>query len=71
MMNPARKKFAAIGALTGVLYLVANNTLPGIPDFLMGFVLGIAIVFLLASLLPEAATARIRAWKRKWLRRGE
>lgn len=70
-MNSTRKKFAAIGAVTGILYLVANNTLPGIPDFLMGFVLGIAMVFLLASLLPEAAMARIRKWKRKWLRRGE
>ena len=55
----------------GLLYLAANNLLPGIPDFLMGFVLGIAMVFLLASLLPDTAVARIRSWKRKWLRCGE
>ena len=70
-MNSLKKKFAAVGGLLGLLYLAANNLLPGIPDFLMGFVLGIAMVFLLASLLPDAAVVRIRDWKRKWLRCGE
>lgn len=70
-MNSLKKKFAAAGGLLGLLYLAANNVLPGIPDFLMGFVLGIAMVFLLASLLPDTAMVRIRDWKRKWLRCGE
>ena len=70
-MNSLKKKFAAAGGLLGLLYLAANNLLPGIPDFLMGFVLGIAMVFLLASLLPDTAVVRIRDWKRKWLRCGE
>ena len=70
-MDRKRRRLAALGALMGALYLIANNTLPGIPDFLMGLVLGVAMVFLLASLLPEAAMARIREWKRKWLGRGE
>lgn len=70
-MNSLKKKFAAAGGLLGLLYLAANNLLPGIPDFLMGFVLGIAMVFLLASLLPDTAMVRIRSWKRKWLRCGE
>ena len=70
-MNSLKKKFAAAGGLLGLLYLAANNVLPGIPDFLMGFVLGIAMVFLLASLLPDTAVVRIRDWKRKWLRCGE
>lgn len=70
-MNSLKKKFAVAGGLLGLLYLAANNVLPGIPDFLMGFVLGIAMVFLLASLLPDAAMVRIRSWKRKWLRCGE
>ncbi|MCI8716193.1 MAG: hypothetical protein HFF66_10420 [Oscillospiraceae bacterium] len=70
-MNSLKKKFAAAGGLLGLLYLAANNLLPGIPDFLMGFVLGIAMVFLLASLLPDTAMVRIRDWKRKWLRCGE
>ena len=67
-MNSLKKKFAAAGGLLGLLYLAANNLLP---DFLMGFVLGIAMVFLLASLLPDTAMVRIRDWKRKWLRCGE
>lgn len=70
-MNSLKKKFAAAGGLLGLLYLAANNVLPGIPDFLMGFVLGIAMVFLLASLLPDTAMVRIRDWKRKWLSCGE
>ena len=69
-MNSLKKKFAAAGGLLGLLYLAANNLLPGIPEFLMGFVLGIAMVFLLASLLPDTAMVRIRDWKRKWLRCG-
>lgn len=70
-MNSTRKRFALLGALLGALYLIANNTLPGIPDFLMGAVLGIAMASLVISLLPEEVVVKMRNWKRKWLRRGE
>ena len=65
-MDAERKqKFALAGGLFGAAYLAANNTLPGLPDLLLGLILGLGLVFLVLSLLPEEALKRIRKWKRR------
>ena len=63
-MNERKRKYAMLGGLLGVSYLVVNNLLPGVPDFLMGVVLGLAVVFFVLALLPEKAARKVRKWKR-------
>ncbi len=64
-MNGRKQKYALLGGLLGAVYLAANNLLPGVPDFLMGVVLGLGIVFFILALLPEKTARRGRKWKRR------
>lgn len=67
MKTERQRRYALIGGLCGAVYLTLNQTLPTVPEFLMGPALGLGTVFLVLGLLPE------NAWKtlRKWKRRGE
>ena len=65
MDNKKKRTFAVLGGLFGAAYLAANHLLPGIPDFLMGVILGLTMVFLVMSLLPEGDLDKIRKWKRR------
>lgn len=60
-----KQKFALAGGALGVAYLAVNHALPGLPDLLMGLILGLGIVFLALSLLPEEALEKLRKWKRR------
>ncbi|MDE7219890.1 MAG: hypothetical protein K2O45_09750 [Oscillospiraceae bacterium] len=64
-MNEEKRKFAMAGGLCGVIYLAANNLLPGVPDVLMGAALGLGCLFFIAALLPEKTAKKIRKWKRR------
>ena len=63
--NDQKRKFAVTGGLFGAAYLASNQLLPGLPDFLMGLILGLGMVFLVLSLLPEEALEKIRKWKHR------
>lgn len=63
MKTEKQRKFAAAGGLCGAFYLV--NGLWNLPDFIMGIVLGVAIVLLALALLPEEALEKLRKWKRR------
>lgn len=62
--NP-REKFAAIGGLFGTACLLSLYLPPGLPDFLIGLILGLALIAITMSLLPEGAPERLRKWKRR------
>ena len=63
--NAWKRKMALTGGLCGAAYLTANNLLPDLPDFLLGLILGLGLVFLLLGLLPERTLAKLRRWKRR------
>lgn len=65
MNTTARRQFALLGGLLGAVYLARHNLLPGFPDFLLGLLLGLALVFLLLGLLPGEGWRRLRKWKRR------
>ena len=65
MDTKQKRTFAVIGGLFGAAYLTANQLAPGIPDFLMGVILGLTIVVLVMGLLPEETLDKIRKWKRR------
>ncbi len=65
MNTTAQRQFALLGGLLGAIYLARNNLLPGFPDFLLGLLLGLALVFLLLGLLPGEGWRRLRKWKRR------
>lgn len=61
-MNMRQRKCAMLGGLWGLAYLFSQNALP---DFIQGAVLGVAIIFFMAALLPDKTAKRIRKWKRR------
>lgn len=65
MKTGRQRKFAMFGGFFGALYLTLNNLLPTIPEFLMGLLLGLALIFLAAGLLPEKVMRRVEKWKRR------
>lgn len=64
-MSERKRKYAMLGGLFGAVYLLANRVLPGIPDVLLGTVLGLGCLCVIASLLPEKTARKIRKWKRR------
>jgi len=65
IMNEKQRKFAMLGGTFGVIYLMARNLLPSLPDVLMGVILGLGILFFVMALLPEKTRKKIRKWKRR------
>ena len=65
MKTAAPRWFALVGGLFGLVYLILNNQLPSFPDFLLGLLLGLGMVFLLLGLLPGEGWRRLRKWKRR------
>ena len=61
-MNKWQRTFAVCGGICGVVYLF--GLLHPLPDFLRGFALGLAMGFLILSLLPEAWVRKLKRWKR-------
>ena len=65
-MNEKKRKFAMAGGLCGVLYLLGQQVdWPGAVDFLLGLVLGIGVLCLILSLLPEETLEKLREWKNR------
>lgn len=64
-MNERKRKYAMLGGLFGAVYLLANRVLPGIPELLLGAVLGVGIVFFVLALVPEKTARKVRKWKRR------
>lgn len=65
MNTTAQRQFALLGGLLSAVYLARNNLLPGFPDFLLGLLLGLGLVFLFLGLLPGEGWRRPRKWKRR------
>lgn len=65
MKTTAQRRFALVGGLFGAIYLILNNQLPSFPEFLLGLLLGLGLVFLVLGLLPEERWRRLRKWKRR------
>lgn len=65
MKTNKQRKFAAVGALFGALYLTLNNLLPTVPELLLGLLAGLAMVYLVVSLLPEKSWRKLRGWKNR------
>ncbi len=59
MNTTAQRQFALLGGLLSAVYLARNNLLPGFPDFLLGLLLGLGLVFLLLGLLPRGEIAPV------------
>lgn len=65
-MNERKRKFAMAGGVCGVIYLLGQmEERPGVLEFLLGLVLGVGIVCLILSLLPEETLEKLRKWKRR------
>lgn len=65
MKITGRRKLAAAGGLLGAAYLTVNRLLPTIPEFLLGLLLGLGIVFMVTGLLPEENWRKLRKWKHR------
>ncbi len=65
MKTAAQRRFALAGGMLGAAYLALNDLLPAFPDFLLGLLLGLGLVFLLLGLLPGEGWRRPRKWKRR------
>ena len=65
MKNGKQKRLAALGSLFGAAYLLLNNVMPSMPEFLLGLLLGVAMVCMIAGLLPEENWQKLRKWKRR------
>ena len=68
VMDNRRKTFVHTGGLFGLLYLITNRTngiLPDMPalELAKGLLMGLGLAFLVVSLLPEEAMAKLRGWK--------
>ena len=63
-----KQNFAACGGIVGASYLAANNC-ACVPDFVMGLALGLGLVLLALSLLPEEKLRKLEALK-PWRHRG-
>ncbi len=65
-MNERQRKFAMVGGLCGVIYLLGQlEERPGIVEFFLGLVLGGGMLCLIASLLPDGTLEKLRKWKRR------
>lgn len=64
-VSERKRGYAMAGGLFGAAYLAANNLLPGVPEVLMGAVLGLGVLFFVLALLPEKTTRKLRKWKRR------
>jgi len=62
-MTEKQQKCAMAGGLCGAFYLA--NDFWNLPDFIMGIVLGAAVLLLALALLPEKALEKLRKWKRR------
>lgn len=65
MRNGRQRHLAAVGGLCGAAYLTFNNVLPSVPDFLLGVLVGLALVFMVTGMLPEENWRKLREWKRR------
>ena len=61
-MSERQRKFAMLGGLCGLLYLISQNILS---DYLLGVVLAIAAMSFVAALLPDKTAKKVRKWKRR------
>ena len=60
-MSERQRKFAMLGGLFGLLYLLSGV----LPDLLQGALLGFGVLFFVLALLPEKTAKKLRKWKRR------
>ena len=63
-MNEKQRRLVGIAAFF-VALLCCNNHIFQLPDFLAGFITGLAIVLLILSMLPDKAWEKLRRWKHR------
>lgn len=62
-MSDKKRKIALCGGLCGLIYLI-QLFIP-LPDFISGFVLGLALSLLILALLPEEVLVKLKKLKGK------
>ena len=62
-MDEKKRLLLGVAALFTVL-LCSNGHVIRLPDFLAGFLVGMAIVCMILSMLPDKAWQKLRRWKR-------
>ena len=65
MRMEKQKWLALLGTLCGAAYLLLSNVMPSALEFLLGLLLGLALVCMVAGLLPEESWQKLRKWKRR------
>lgn len=65
MKTEKQRRLAMAGGLCGAAYLALTNVMPGIPELLLGLLLGLCIVLMIGGLLPEETWRKLRRWKRR------
>ena len=63
MKTAVQRRFALAGGMLGAAYLALNDLLPAFPDFLLGLLLGLGMVFLLLGLLGMGLLLALAPWR--------
>ena len=63
-MGKKKRPLSAAGSLLLLGYLLCSR-FTAVPEFLLGLLLGLALVSLALSLLPETILIRLREWKHR------
>ena len=62
MMHEKKRRLAGVGALWLALALSSGHLFT-LPDFLEGFLIGMAIVCMILSMLPDKTLEKLKRWK--------
>jgi len=62
-MRERKRRFAGVGAMFTALIL-SNGHIITLPDFVAGFLVGMAIVCMILSMLPDKTFETLKRWKR-------
>ena len=61
-MSMNKRRLRGIAALFVALTL-SNGHIIALPDFMAGFLVGAAIVFMMLSMLPDKTLEKLKRWK--------
>lgn len=62
-MSEKKRRLTGVAAMFAALIL-SNGHIIALPDFMAGFLVGLAIVFMILSMLPDKTLEKLKRWKR-------